>query len=205
MKNIIRNICIFQITFSKWIAPLRKNCFLVILEKNFNSLSHPIHVFWKNILYLTRKHYFSGKIFAVLHQNKRKISSLVEQWEKSSHLLSKTFLSLILMDSPIVHWYQYIVLIKALQCIDASHQYCDQFNISCSRCNFICWSLELSLSDWGKNKLLAFLILGQKGTGASLRFKTKTSEYQSFRVCPFIAGPPFGSSSSYFCSTFQWL
>ena len=47
---------------------------------------------------------FSIKIFTVLHQSKKELLDLDQNWAKTRHLLFKTWISSISMDSPIVHW-----------------------------------------------------------------------------------------------------
>ena len=49
------------------------------------------------------KKYFSTKIFTVLHQSKKELLDLDQNWAKTRHLLFKTWKSSISMDSPIVH------------------------------------------------------------------------------------------------------
>ena len=57
-----------------------------------------------NILSYLRKQYFSTKIFTVLHQSKKELLDLDQNWAKTRHLLFKTWKSSISMDSTIVHW-----------------------------------------------------------------------------------------------------
>ena len=57
-----------------------------------------------NILSYLRKKYFSTKLFTVLHQSKKELLDLDQNWVKTRHLLFKTWKSSISMDSPIVHW-----------------------------------------------------------------------------------------------------
>ena len=101
-EKFTANICIFQIPFSQWRAQVIKNLFWSFFQEkvpftcvqNFNSVSHPLQVFCKNIQYfasLRCKHDFSRKIFAVFYQYTEKKLDFVEKWEKFSHLLLKIF------------------------------------------------------------------------------------------------------------------
>ena len=115
MKNIIKNICIFQITFSQWRAALWKKIFWdvflrlasCVFMKNFRFHSPALQFFCKKMPHLSSYlwgKYFYTKIFTVLHQSKKELSDLDQNWAKTRHLLFKTWKSSISMDSPIVHW-----------------------------------------------------------------------------------------------------
>ena len=86
-------------------------CFLrlasFVFMKNFRFLSPALHVLSKKMpifYHICVKKYFSTKIFTVLHQSKKELLDLDQNWAKTRHLLFKTWKSSISMDSPIVHW-----------------------------------------------------------------------------------------------------
>ena len=111
----MENICKFQMAFSQWRAGLRKKSFWdvflrlasFVFMKNFRFLSPALHVLSKKMpifYHICVKKYFSTKIFTVLHQSKKELLDLEQNWAKTRHLLLKTWKSSISMDSPIVHW-----------------------------------------------------------------------------------------------------
>ena len=110
----MENICKFQMAFSQWRAGLRKKSFWdvflrlasFVFMKNFRFLSPALHVLSKKMpifYHICVKKYFSTKIFTVLHQSKKELLDLDQNWAKTRHLLFKTWKSSISMDSPIVH------------------------------------------------------------------------------------------------------
>ena len=110
------NIFIFQIAFSQWRAGLIKKLFWdvflrlasFVFMKNFRFISPALHVLSKKcqiFYHICEKKYFSTKIFTVVHQSKKELLDLDQNWAKTRHLLFKTWKSSISMDSAIVQWY----------------------------------------------------------------------------------------------------
>ena len=98
MKKVTQNICIFQTPFSQWRAGLWKKLFWdvcsglasFVFMKNFRFHSPALQVFCKKnatfVSYLRNK-YFSTKIFTVLHESKKELSDLDQNWAKTRPLL----------------------------------------------------------------------------------------------------------------------
>ena len=77
-----------------------------VFMKNFRSISPALHVLSKKcqISYHICEKKMSTKIFTVVHQSKKELLDLDQNWAKTRHLLFKTWKSSISMDSPIVLW-----------------------------------------------------------------------------------------------------
>ena len=87
----------FEIFFYNW--PLVSSC------KISGFTVQPFSFFVKKMPYLSSYlcgKYLSTKIFTFLHQSKKELSDLDQNWAKTRHLLFKTWKSSISMDSPIV-------------------------------------------------------------------------------------------------------
>ena len=123
-EKITENICKFKIAFSQWRAWLIKNYFEMFFYNwpllsswKISGLSvQPFTFCQKNAKYfiIFAKKYLSTKIFTVVHQSKKELLDLDQNWAKTRHLLFKTWKSSISMDSPIVQCLPIFIIIPHL-------------------------------------------------------------------------------------------